>query len=696
MTSARTALRAVRALGARSSAHYLHYQAVLKSGWIRSRTPVRAWESFEIPINDREPTKIAGRFFWQADLNLPAHLNWAGDAREQARIEGDRILEGVFPLFGLRWVELGSPPDWHAFAPLAEAGKAGRVPPDSHWTDYSLDDLGADVKLLWEPSRMSWAFKLGRAYRWTGDEAYAEGFWKLLQSWCQSHKPNRGPHWISAQEVAFRILALSFSRVSFGSWLNQQQHHWLATVVRAHASRIPPTIAYSRAQRNNHLLTEAVGLLTAGLLFPQLPESKRWSHTGYRWLAAGLADQVFEDGGYIQHSTNYGRLALELGCWAAVICERNDLALQRRSKDALVRLAGWLTDMVDPAEGRAPNFGPNDGTQLLPLTESGFSDYRPTLQVARAVLGGKALYGDGPWDELCYWFGTEPPPRRTRPKAARVDHSKIGVYSTGGDSAHAFLRAADFHSRPGHVDQMHVDLWWRGRNLALDPGTYLYNGEPPWDNALAGALFHNTIVVDGRQPMEKAGRFLWLDWSKASLVNKSSSPDGQLELMIAEHDGYQSLGVRHRRSLLRAGDNLWLVVDDLEGSGHHAVVLPWLLPMADWSTAGEDLRLNLPEGGVRLRVAAAGLERSLYSAGERLLGPGLGLEAPQLGWNSPTYALKEPALHWISRWRGTLPVQILSWWCFDGAEPAALELRWGEGHASLLRAVHMGGATLRI
>jgi len=57
-----------------------------------------------------------------------------------------------------------------------------------------------------------------------------------------------------------------------------------------------------------------------------------------------------------------------------------------------------------------------------------------------------------------------------------------------------------------------------GLNVAHDPGTYLYNAAPPWDNALAGSDVHNTVTVDGGDQMLRAGRFLYLDWAQAQVV----------------------------------------------------------------------------------------------------------------------------------------------------------------------------------
>jgi hypothetical protein len=79
----------------------------------------------------------------------------------------------------------------------------------------------------------------------------------------------------------------------------------LAETIAAHAARIPPTLAYARAQNNNHLLTEAVGLYTAGAALAEHPRADYWRDLGWRWLNAALQSQIDGDGTYIQHSTNY-------------------------------------------------------------------------------------------------------------------------------------------------------------------------------------------------------------------------------------------------------------------------------------------------------------------------------------------------------------------------------------------------------
>ena len=60
-----------------------------------------------------------------------------------------------------------------------------------------------------------------------------------------------------------------------------------------------------------------------------------------------------------------------------------------------------------------------------------------------------------------------------------------GVHILRGEASAAFIRCTDFRERPSHADQLHVDLWMRGQNIACDAGTFLYNGQGLWQNGLA-------------------------------------------------------------------------------------------------------------------------------------------------------------------------------------------------------------------
>lgn len=679
MRSPLVGLRAARALGWKKTWHYVQYQFALRSGAVRRRTPLGDWPQLRGSAAGQEPP-ARGRFFFDgAQPPEPSTKPWSDQARSQALAEAEAVLAGRFRLFGMHQLELGFPPAWNQYPPLPGAGGGGVVTPDQHWSHYRLESLPGDVKLLWELSRFGWAFTLARAYLWSQEDRFADGFWRLLHSWMADNPPNQGPQWASAQEAAFRLLALTFARYAFSPWLEADpgQDRVLCAVIAAHADRLPPTLAYSRAQGNNHLLAEGVGLLTAGLAQPAWPGAEAWRSQGRQVTEAALRTQIKADGGYVQHSFNYQRLALQLGLWAALLAQRNDAPLSEASLTALRRCAYLLGSVAQRENGAVPNFGPNDGTQLLPLSARPYQDFRPALQAAAAGLGQLPSFGVGPWDETACWLGLEPHPQ---PGAYEGEtFPTAGLELLRKDEALGVLRAARFESRPGHVDQLHLDLWWRGRNLARDPGTYLYNGQPPWNNQLSGAAVHNAPVLDAQEPMRRAGRFLWLDWSQVRVASHRRGYHGEIEVVVAKHDGYEASGVEQRRTVVRAGERHWLVFDDLLGTGEHLVSQGWLLPQGQFEAAGDWLQLDWEGGELRLQVGPG--TSALYRAGERIWGDEAPFERPQWGWYSPTYALRRPGLFWLTWWQGRLPLRLRSEWRL-GSEPLPpLELQWGPTQA---------------
>jgi hypothetical protein len=507
--------------------------------------------------------------------------------------------------------------------------------------------------------------------------------------------------WASAQEAALRTLSLVFALHAFApAWGSRPERiAALVEAIVAHAARIPPTLGYGRAQGNNHLLSEAAALYTAGLLLPEARPSARWRHVGRSLFIEGIAQQVFPDGGYVQHSANYHRLALQLGLWVARLAELNHDPLPAETSEALGRLTLALGVLVDPTSGRPAQFGPDDSSDLFSLDPVFTDDYRFTLQAASRQFHGSPLYPAGPWDELSGWLGLAQGSRRASPKAqpgVTIPSAlpQAGLFRLGGRTSWALLRAAQFRSRPGHSDQLHVDLWWRGENVALDPGSYLYQAPVPWDGGLAEAEVHNTLTVDGDDPMERAGPFLWLDWAQAEFLGMWESRDGSIQVAAAEHRGYR--GITHRRTLVRAGESVWIVVDDVIGTGTHRVSLGWNLPDLRWKLHGQTIGLRSGKGPVELSVE--GGEISVFRAGVCLAGGPVPNASLRWGWWSPAYGRKEPGLRVIAVREAPLPLRLVSWWGLGGGRAGTPKVEWnppGEGPVAVRR-VGLAGTTLKV
>jgi len=647
--------KALRELGPGSVGLYAVYQAGLRLGVYR-RIP-----SAKSAAVRPGPACVRPVLVTPPPARLLDCLGKSGLA--QLYREADEIAAGQVRLFGGELVELDL-----------------SLPSDlSHWTAYEggrgkLPQGVQDIKYLWEPARLGWVFTLGRAYHLRGEAVYANAFWGHLEAFWQNNPPYYGPNWISGQEAALRILALTFGAQVFAAAPATTPARWarLAESIAVHARRITPTLGYARAQNNNHLLSEAVGLVTAARALPEHPQARRWGRLGCKWLRVGLGSQISAEGVYSQHSSNYHRLMLHLALWGNAL----EPLQENGSLGKLRAAAGWLFTLTDPASGRVPNLGPNDGANILPLVTAPFHDYRPVVQAACRAFTGSHAFSPGPWDELGLWLGIDGPQGENQ-VAARpsLAASPAVVRHPQGDSW-AYLRAAHFEGRPGHADQLHLDLWWRGLNIAQDAGTYLYNADAPWENALMHTAVHNTVMVDGLEQMTRAGRFLYLDRAQAGIAALEQADDGSWLRVSAWQDGYRRLGIDQQRTVTALAQGGWVVEDSLQprhdapAAGQLEIRLHWLLPDWEFDSLQDvvGLRVRSPLGWISLAVQGYGAggeplppsALTLQRAGQVLTGPGIA--NPTWGWVSPTYGVLEPALSLGFQLKAPLPLTLVSTW----------------------------------
>ena len=384
-----------------------------------------------------------------------------------------------------------------------------------------------------------------------------------------------------------------------------------------------------------------------------------------------LQSQISADGTYCQHSTNYHRLMLQAALLADCFARGEGREWPSETVSKLYAAVGWLYQQIDLLSGQTPNLGHNDGAHILPLASGGYADYRPTLQASARAFAGGGLLEPGVWDEYALWLGLPEPESAPVLEMLAVETLAAPRLSAADGSGWASLRAVHYISRPAHADPLHVEIWQDGINLVKDAGTYRYSAPPPWENALASALVHNTLTVDGQEPMTRAGKFLWLDWVKSTRLKEDD------DCIEAQQDGYRKLGVLHRRRLARAARG-WEVNDSLlpapgtVSDAPHEITLHWLL--ADWpfTLEGENaVRLDGP--GLRLRVAfasprlagASGISLQVIRAGEVLAGMTPEQPVEIFGWHSPTYNLRLPALS--LRWtvRSSIPVELVTGFHFE-------------------------------
>lgn len=649
--SALHAFQAMRQLGPRWLAYRIGYAAQLRTGALRRRTPTVAWDDIPLAEILSQPelaqphvyleyrrTRAPGFFFDAAQRAefQPLFAQWDDQTSTPQQI-GAKLAAGTFRYFEHEAAELGCPPDWHANPFTGQ-----RIAAEQHWSQIS--DFGSgDIKVIWEPSRFGFTYALVRAYWRTGDEQYAELFWQLLEDWRAHNPPQLGPNWKCGQETSLRVMAWCFGMYGFlhAAASSATRVATLAQMVAVSGQRIAANLSYALSQRNNHGISEGLGLWTIGALFPELRGAAEWRAKGRDVLEALGRELIYDDGAFIQHSLNYHRLMAHDYIWAIGLgdCLHDPLSDELRAQ--VGRAAELLYQLQDESSGLVPNYGHNDGALVLPLDNCDYSDFRPVIQATRYLATGKRTYGPGAWDESLLWMFGAKALAAPLDAPARIDLQATtgGYYTMRAAHSFAFVRAAILRDRPGQADMLHTDIFWRGQPITLDPGTYSYNAPAPWNNELAHTRYHNTVTVDDCDQMDQIGKFLWSPWLTSKVYPQRQLPGGTITVWEGEHDGYRRLNApaRHRRCILHLGDDRWLVLDALASSEVHRYRLHWLfadLPHL-WDASAGRLELNTGAGAYHIHVGASlATRQTLISADEH----------SPCGWWSPYYYTRKPAL----------------------------------------------------
>ena len=205
---------------------------------------------------------------------------------------------------------------------------------------------------------------------------------------------------------------------------------------------------------------------------------------------------------------------------------------------------------------------------------------------------------------------------------------------------------------------LHVDIWWRGRNVLVDGGTYSYNGEEHWHEHFHRTESHNTVQIDALDQMLHYRRFKCLYLTAARLIRFIDTKEWAL--CEGEHFGYQRHhgSCVHRRSVLFVKDSLWIVVDTLTGVGAHSKRVHWLggeFPYV-FDTPNHRLVLQTPDGPFSI---------SAFSDSGQHLDANVvcGQEEPPRGWLSRYYASKIPVPSFEVVREGDLPLTTTSILC---------------------------------
>ena len=586
-------------------------------------------------------------------------------ARDEVVAVAEDVCRGRFDLLGYSRLSFGEPVDWH-LDPVA-----GRRAPLVHWSRLDPLDttLVGDHKVVWELNRHQWMVRLGQAYRLTGDLRYARAFGAYMGQWIDANPPGMGINWVSSLEVALRLISWCWSLFLLrgAPALSPGLFGRVLEAIWVHASHVERYLSYYFSP-NTHLTGEALGLVYAGLVFPELPSAERWRTLGARILVDECERQILNDGVYFEQSTGYARYTLETYLHFLILGARNAWPIPPAVAERVGRMLDSLLALRLPA-GPMPQIGDVDGGSLLPLARRAQDDFRGVFATAAALFGRAdcAWAAGAPAPEILWLLGPEglrafdalrPVPPASTPSRVFAEGGYVVMRSGWEPDGHQLIFDVGPLGCPvsgghGHADLLSVQCAVFGEPCLVDAGTSCYTADGASRDFFRSTAAHSTVVVDGVPQTAPAGPFRWWERPSARLRQWCSTP--QFDFADADHGAYLRLpgAVSHRRRVVFVRTGYWVLVDDLEGGGEHEVELRFQFAPIEvevdsmlWARAcGREGR------GLLVRAFANVSLKPAVHSGEL---------APMQGWVSPAYGQRQPAPVLVYSTVTRLPLRIMT------------------------------------
>ena len=430
----------------------------------------------------------------------------------------DKACDGVIEGFSSIELNYGNPIDWQ-LNPLTNK----RCDQSVKWYNIpDFDDERGDIKVIWEASRFSHFLTIGRAFLLTNDEKYYKAFSNQLKDWLETNPYSFGANYKCGQECSFRMINTLLAFTVFkecGLATDADTSNVKDLVDRCYRKIISNFFYAHKCIKNNHTISELMGMIVGAWCCEDQIHLKR----GYKILENVISEQFTSDGGYLQFSFNYQRLALQDLEVIINVSNVTGIQLSDHSKELIGKSARLLYQCLDDS-GDVPNYGNNDGALVFPVTSCGYRDFRPIINTVHALVTNKQLFPNGIYQEELIWFASR---KKIEYFALlRIDKEssqfiEAGLFTFRNKKSWAMIIANDFHSRPAHMDQFHFDLWMNGINVLCDGGTYSYASDE--GRMLIKNDSHNTAVVENVSQMNTNGKFMIYDWTKRKLYKYSNT-----------------------------------------------------------------------------------------------------------------------------------------------------------------------------
>lgn len=448
-----------------------------------------------------------------------------------------------------------------------------------------------DNELRWQLHRHKWFTPMGKAYRLSKDEKYAREWAAQYLDWVRKNplaqvdkeeyelastgevkgiaenvrfawRPLETSHRLQDQINQFTlfITSPSFTPAFLTEFLVNYHRHALHVLGNYSAE-------------GNHLLFEAQRMLAAGAFFPEFKEASAWRKSGIDILNREIKVQVYSDGGQYELDLHYHLACIEIFCKALRMADVNGFRNEfpTRYISTIENMIRFYMNVCYP-DYTNPCF--SDAKKGDPQTEQ--ANYREWLKLF-------------PENRQIRYFATD-----GREGEAPANLSK-GFLKSGffafrngwkKDATVMVVKAGpkgEWHCQP---DNGTFELWFNGKNLFPDSGSYIYAGGPEvmkLRNWFRQTAVHNTLTLDNKN----------LETTES--VTRLWQPEGDVQVLVTENPSYKDL--THRRSVFFVNQTYFVIVDEATGGATGNVNLHYQLCDGNVTVDAKNLSLSTDFAG---------------------------------------------------------------------------------------------------
>ena len=433
----------------------------------------------------------------------------------------------------------------------------------------------------WGVHYLSFMDALIAGYLLDGNKETAAAFERLFNQWydqLDSVKHEEVIHVTTSYDFIWYELGLSnrTERLinalrAFGPELSHETTKRLLKIILGSSRWLDQCLIKTPFHPYNWQTHSAHTLSYAALAFPEFSESRAWLERGRQNMILHLENDILEDGGYVERTTSYAaymfsvfhRYMLMLRYFAG------DSTLLERYLGRLEKFIEFYTLTITPVAVNAPFNDATRSRDLVPLFREMSAFFH------RGDFVGAVRQEFKP-EELAAL-----PVAPVEPKVKSIDfpQSRFLVMRDSWDPKSYFLifNYGD-HQNHSHSDQLSFEIYANGIPIAVDAGlgklTYLEPSQITW---FKHPIAHNMLTINQAVPEKR----------NLPGYDKVWSPQSHTEYFAVSHDGYMPYQkARHRRHLVFAKAQYWLIIDEVTTTGKNQEMEFNLHTPSDMSESG--------------------------------------------------------------------------------------------------------------